>query len=57
MLDLGCDIPKAFLALFTKLVRLAKLTMRQIYASIRSYQAEEAIRTQVTLSVFAVNVN
>ena len=40
VLDLACVIAKNFLEQFTKLVRLVKLTMRQIYASIRSYQAK-----------------
>lgn len=56
VLGLVCVIAKAFLEQFPKLVRLAKLTMRQGYVSIRSYQAKWAFRTPVTLSVFAVNV-
>ena len=40
VLELVCVIAKVFLEQFTKLVRLVKLTMRQIYGSIGSYQAK-----------------
>ena len=57
VLDLGCLITENFLEQFTKFLRLAKLPMRQMYASIRSYQARWTFRTLLTLSAFAVDVN